>query len=307
MAKAGRKKGSVPWNKGKKETRIEVLQRLSESHKGIVAGMLGKHFTKDSIEKMRKAHLGRKQSDESREKRRRTMKERFPKGTLSEEAKKRISLKLMGHKISEETKAKISSTKKAKHYSHTEEWKLSLSERMKGNKHALGSHGWTRGLTKKTDSRLENMFGWKESKEKVERHKEKIRIARKKQVLPKTDTQPEKTVQQILRQMNIPFQTHVPFLLGDDNQFHQVDIKLTHVPIVIEVDGCYWHQCSECGFNTGCKGETAEQIRMQDNKRDLALRAKGFCVYRVWEHETYDLEKLTEKLENILERVENER
>jgi len=306
MSKAGRKKGSVPWNKGKKETRIEVLQKLSESHKGIVAGMLGKHHTKDSIEKMRKAHLGRKQSEESREKRRRTMKERFPEGVLSKEVRRRISLKLMGHKVSEQTRAKISATKKDKNYKHTEQWRHSLSERMKGNKFALGGVGWTRGLTKETDSRLQNMFGWKESKEKIERHKEKIRIARGKQVLPKIDTQPEKTVQQILRQMNIPFQTHVPFLLGKNNQFHQVDIKLIHVPIVIEVDGCYWHQCLECGFNSGCKGEPAEEIRMQDNERDLALATKGFSVYRVWEHETYDLEKLTEKLEKILEMVKFE-
>ena len=42
----GNKKGYIPWNKGRKETRISVLKNQSDSH-------IGKKFSQETIEKMR--------------------------------------------------------------------------------------------------------------------------------------------------------------------------------------------------------------------------------------------------------------
>ena len=50
----GNKKGYIPWNKGRKETRISVLKNQSDSH-------IGKKFSQETIEKMR-GRVGEKNS-----------------------------------------------------------------------------------------------------------------------------------------------------------------------------------------------------------------------------------------------------
>jgi len=65
------KKGQIPWNKGRKETRPEVLKRQSESHKGIkpwnvgtkgiCKGFTGKH-TEESKRKMSEQRKGKRVS-----------------------------------------------------------------------------------------------------------------------------------------------------------------------------------------------------------------------------------------------------
>jgi len=66
-------KGQIPWNKGKKETRIEVIEKLRKAHLGKVAWnkglkgynageehpLYGKYHTEEAKEKNRIAHLGK--------------------------------------------------------------------------------------------------------------------------------------------------------------------------------------------------------------------------------------------------------
>jgi 5-methylcytosine-specific restriction endonuclease McrA len=56
---SGRKKGSVPWNKGKKFS-DETCQKMSQSHKGQKAWNKGKLMSEETKKKLSEAKLGKK-------------------------------------------------------------------------------------------------------------------------------------------------------------------------------------------------------------------------------------------------------
>jgi len=60
-----------------------------------------------------------------------------------------------------------------------------------------------------------------------------------------------------------------------------VDFYLPFYRIVIQADGCYWHNCPLC------KEEKCNTKRDsdKDNKQDAILTFNGFNVYRFWEHD----------------------
>lgn len=60
---------------------------------------------------------------------------------------------------------------------------------------------------------------------------------------------------------------------------HPWDFALPDRRILIEVDGCYWHGCEECGFE-GVDGRAA-----LDEKQTRAAEAAGWKVVRVAEHD----------------------
>jgi DNA mismatch endonuclease Vsr len=219
----------------------------------------------------RKGSVGHKQSPESKEKIRKT---------------------LLGHTVSIETRLKIHNSKLGSKV-HSEEWKKKMSERLKANTFGFtkGHAPWNTGLNKQIEPRLENQSGWK-GKQFSEEHRHKLTISRARQVMPLMDTKPEKKVQAILNKLGIRFKPHVP--VG----FHQVDIMLNS-NVAIEVEGCFWHQCEKCGFNDGYADRTAEEIREYDRLREEKIVAKGFAVYRIWEHDTKDLRWLEDILRTI--------
>jgi len=56
---------------------------------------------------------------------------------------------------------------------------------------------------------------------------------------------------------------------------------------IIEVNGCYWHECEECGFG---EGDPKEEKRIQK------FNGFGWEVLTIWEHEFDDIEKVREKV-----------
>lgn len=87
-------KGKTPWNKGKKGIYSEeIIEKMSKAHKG-------KKLSEEVKAKISKIHKGRNH------------------GPLSEETKAKISATKKGKKISTETKEKMSRIHKGKH------WKL---------------------------------------------------------------------------------------------------------------------------------------------------------------------------------------
>lgn len=88
------------------------------------------------------------------------------------------------------------------------------------------------------------------------------------------DTSIELKVEAELKARKINYQKQVPLC-----KIAIVDFYLPEYHIVIQADGCYWHNCPDCNLKK-IKGAT-ERGKMQDS----VLALNGFTVYRFWEHE----------------------
>jgi G:T-mismatch repair DNA endonuclease (very short patch repair protein) len=147
------------------------------------------------------------------------------------------------------------------------------SESMKGRPSHLKNKTW------------EEVYGKEQSNLMKRNIQLKSRESRKNQVFPVRDSVPEKLVQSYLTEHNIQFQKHVPFKVGDT--YHQVDILLPN-NIVIEVDGCFWHQCEQCEKNKGYHGyhgKTAQEVRDKYNRIYSKIESLGYRVIRIWGHD----------------------
>lgn len=115
-----------------------------------------------------------------------------------------------------------------------------------------------------------------------------------------TDTTPEKKVRSLLYKLGFRFRLHRNDLPG------KPDIVLPKHRAVIFVHGCFWHR------HQGCPRATTPSSRQEywlpkfgctverDKKTQQLLGQKGWNVVVVWECETKDLSKLTEKLLRIV-------
>ena len=56
---------------------------------------------------------------------------------------------------------------------------------------------------------------------------------------------------------------------------------------IIEVFGCYWHKCKECGFGNG---------RPKDVGRLKEYKKLGYHTLIIWEHELKDLDRVKERI-----------
>ena len=61
--------------------------------------------------------------------------------------------------------------------------------------------------------------------------------------------------------------------------FYSIDEADPFTKIAIEIDGCYWHGCSSCGF----KGD--KRIISIDKRKETYLRNRGWIVIHIKEHE----------------------
>lgn len=117
-----------------------------------------------------------------------------------------------------------------------------------------------------------------------QKHKEETRIilkeARKYRIFPVKDTQPEIKVQNRLTDLRVNFDTHVPFKtpLG----YHQVDILIEALKLIIEIDGDYWHaNPKRYGSDDVIAGTPAKEIWEYDKGITKNLSAQGYTVIRV--------------------------
>ena len=67
------------------------------------------------------------------------------------------------------------------------------------------------------------------------------------------------------------------------------DLVFRGTRVAVFVDGCFWHACPEHfappRTNASYWGPKIERNRVRDAGVDAALRAAGWQVVRVWEHE----------------------
>lgn len=88
------------------------------------------------------------------------------------------------------------------------------------------------------------------------------------------DTKPEMRVESELSRLGIFFEKQRSLC-----KVAKVDFYLPEHHIAIQVDGCYWHNCS-IHSATHLDGKSE-----RDSRQDAILAANGFNVYRIWEHD----------------------
>lgn len=258
-----------------------------------------KELTLEHKEKLRLAKLGKKQSPEHIEKRRLGMLGHF----VSEETKTKLRLANTGKKHSEEAKRKIGLISKGrkpwnkgrkeirlevlKKISESHKGKIPWNNGVKGLQIA-----WNKGI-KITGLLKEKMYKTNrvemtcsapdcQSKYKVRRTRyEKNQghfcsVKCRAKILPPAsvfkNTSIELRVQNLLKENKIDFETHYS-VLGHPDIFIKPNI-------CIFVDGCYWHKCSECGFE-----ESIRKEKEKDKRITQELQKQGYLVIRIWEHE----------------------
>ena len=95
----------------------------------------------------------------------------------------------------------------------------------------------------------------------------------------------EMKVQAVLTDAGIAGWTKHPKDILGKPDFYFPDVKL-----VLFVDGCFWHSCAFCArklpsTRTEFWKNKIDTNRRRDNRKRRKLRAMGFHVMRVWEHD----------------------
>ena len=112
--------------------------------------------------------------------------------------------------------------------------------------------------------------------------------ARKRMVAVRgADTGPERRLRSELHRLGLRYRLHrrvIPELR------RQVDIAFGSARVAVFVDGCFWHGCPDHGTQAKANAEfwrsKIEENRRRDLDTDTRLRAIGWKVIRIWEHES---------------------
>jgi DNA mismatch endonuclease (patch repair protein) len=164
-----------------------------------------------------------------------------------------------------------------------------FSERMaKVNK---GKPSWNKGKKHSPEHLKNNVLAhkgqvaWNKGKKYTEEEKKKINmdglLVRKYKA-----TGIEVKIEQELIKRGINYQTQVYLC-----KVTIADFYLPEYRIIIQADGCYWHNCPIHG------GDYKKERNGKDAQQDKVLTFNGFNVYRFWEH---DINKSVEDCINQL-------
>jgi G:T-mismatch repair DNA endonuclease (very short patch repair protein) len=275
---------------------IEIMDLIT----GKIISSYKRHQSEQAKRKISEGNKGKLKSEEHKKHIREARAKQVMK-PRSEEVKKKISETQIGKFVSEETKEKIR-VGRAKQVMkpHSEETKRKMSLAKIGHSTSVETRK-NMSIAQKVRFSLET----KEQKviriEKAiqakkpcsEETREKLRIARAKQTLPKENSSPEKKVQAWLTEQGIPYQTqvHIQGLLSKPYGRHPWDVMLLipDTKTLIEVQGCYWHWCPMCHPGSLPEPTTSQNKRILANlKRDKIIfaeaRSKGWKVIEIWEH-----------------------
>jgi DNA mismatch endonuclease, patch repair protein len=99
------------------------------------------------------------------------------------------------------------------------------------------------------------------------------------------DTKGELELRSLLHRRGLRFRVHA--LLPGLRR--RSDIVFTRARVAVFVDGCFWHGCPEHGSwpkqNANWWREKIEANQRRDRDTDARLKAAGWTVVRVWEHD----------------------
>ena len=101
--------------------------------------------------------------------------------------------------------------------------------------------------------------------------------------MPTRDSKPELAVRRELHRRGLRYRLHQKDLPG------RPDISFPGARVAVFVDGCFWHGCPQHGRHPDHNREWWEAKIGNNQRRDRRnrrrLRAMGWSVVRVWEHE----------------------
>ena len=99
-------------------------------------------------------------------------------------------------------------------------------------------------------------------------------------------TKPEVETARTLRALRLTFRRNVRSLPGTP------DFVLPDHGVAIFVHGCFWHGCPRCFRGTKRNAawwrEKVRRNRLRDQRKARELRALGFRVVQLWEHDSRD-------------------
>jgi len=117
---------------------------------------------------------------------------------------------------------------------------------------------------------------------------------------PSRDTSPERRLRQLLHKAGFRYRIHYP-VPGMPRR--SMDIAFPKTRLAVFVDGCFWHGCPDHGTkphtNTDYWLPKLERNRARDAETENHLRALGWTVLRVWEHEPS-----SEALDRVIRRIQ---
>jgi DNA mismatch endonuclease (patch repair protein) len=116
------------------------------------------------------------------------------------------------------------------------------------------------------------------------------------------DTGPEVVLRSALHARGLRFRKDLRLDLGDRRRARP-DIVFSRLRLAIFVDGCFWHGCTEHRSlpvsNAAFWKQKIEATARRDEQQAAWLRAAGWSVVRVWEHDVPE-----RALQAILDRVD---
>ena len=112
-------------------------------------------------------------------------------------------------------------------------------------------------------------------------------VRRRMQLQRERDTVPELALRRELHRRGRRYRVDVPIVPGTRRR---ADIVFGRARVAVFVDGCFWHGCPEHGqrahhVNGWYWPEKIAGNRRRDADTDARLRAAGWAVVRVWEHQ----------------------
>jgi len=114
------------------------------------------------------------------------------------------------------------------------------------------------------------------------------------------NTKPEIAVRKVLSRLGARYRLHNSKLVG------KPDIVIAKVKKIIFINGCFWHQHKNCRKQAMPKANKKYwglklQRNVEKQEQDIKLlRKQGWEVYKIWECQTNNEDKLTQKISKIL-------